>query len=516
MEDNKTLSKEERLKQIQEELDTYIYKDPAVRDKSTNKFFLIITLVIVGYMSITSLYMTLTHMGSAVTNIEMFIAIIIFVVDIGMYKTPKLVPSYRNYAMITIFLLYALEAFTASTPASLAYLVPIACAGILYADRRWMIATTNFGIAVTVIRLFMDAKLIASGDPKEFYRVVLYISFIAFFYAAMFGNKRQSLYNSHVLKSIECERRIQDIMLEDVLEIAETVEDHTNTVTDIIDGLTASNESVAKSTKDMALGVQGVAESIQEQTGMTTEISSNIDGISGQIDGVVEVTDNTVNIVRENLETVRTLKEHSALISDTNEKVAETMEMLLKKVEEVQNITSLIVSISSQTNLLALNASIESARAGEAGKGFAVVADEIRQLADQTKEATEKIGDILGELNDKAKTAVGNVHVSVEQTVKQGGYIDNVFTGFTSINEGIETLSADVEAVKEMILGLKGANDSIVNSISQLSALSEEITASGEETRAVTEENLNSFINVKELFEGIIKEISGFDKYIQR
>ena len=62
-----------------------------------------------------------------------------------------------------------------------------------------------------------------------------------------------------------------------------------------------------------------------------------------------------------------------------------------KKVQEIDTLTEEILAISSQTNLLALNASIEAARAGEAGKGFAVVAEQIRQLADDSKQAVDKI-----------------------------------------------------------------------------------------------------------------------------
>lgn len=62
-----------------------------------------------------------------------------------------------------------------------------------------------------------------------------------------------------------------------------------------------------------------------------------------------------------------------------------------QRVGEINALTEEILSISSQTNLLALNASIEATRAGEAGRGFAVVADEIRELADNSRKAVDKI-----------------------------------------------------------------------------------------------------------------------------
>lgn len=69
-----------------------------------------------------------------------------------------------------------------------------------------------------------------------------------------------------------------------------------------------------------------------------------------------------------------------------------------QRVGEIDTLTDEILAISSQTNLLALNASIEASRAGEAGRGFAVVADEIRKLADNSKEAVDKIREVTDDV----------------------------------------------------------------------------------------------------------------------
>ncbi len=84
----------------------------------------------------------------------------------------------------------------------------------------------------------------------------------------------------------------------------------------------------------------------------------------------------------------------------------ETMQQLFASSSGIDSVLNMITSIAEQTNLLALNATIEAARAGEAGKGFAVVANEVKELAKQTANATDEIGNRIGSIQDNSHSAV--------------------------------------------------------------------------------------------------------------
>lgn len=95
------------------------------------------------------------------------------------------------------------------------------------------------------------------------------------------------------------------------------------------------------------------------------------------------------------------VESHGAVVQGTVESAARTQDMAQKVAEassRIQRFGQEIRSITDQTSMLSLNASIEAARAGIHGRGFGVVAQSVKELATQTRAASESVDAAASEL----------------------------------------------------------------------------------------------------------------------
>ncbi len=128
-------------------------------------------------------------------------------------------------------------------------------------------------------------------------------------------------------------------------------------------------------------------------------------------------------------------------------KIEKSLGGLENSLSSVTEITKKIEAVSKQTNLLALNATIEAARAGDAGKGFAVVAGEVKQLANQTGQATGHIDEAVSELASNVTGLISTSHQTIDVAQESNKGISLIHDAVDGIHSSMGTMTEKVEQI---------------------------------------------------------------------
>lgn len=294
-------------------------------------------------------------------------------------------------------------------------------------------------------------------------------------------------------------------LLEQYGSIIPTIKNASAMLKGIASELSISTGIASETCDQMALAIEQVAKGAVSQAEDTTKASSNIMCMSDELTKINSNTEDlqsiSVSMDSAKKQAVNTLAELQkatvSMIEDVNN-TSEQVKVTSESMKGIKDAIGMIDKIASQTHLLSLNASIEASKAGEQGRGFSVVASEMGKLSKQSAEYSSEIKKIIADIEKNYELIIKNVNTTNENMLVQSGKLTDTQRVFTALEGNISDTVERIASINIMVETLSGEISEIVDMLSNLSAISQENSASTDETMAGIEELNTIIIQVNE------------------
>lgn len=293
-------------------------------------------------------------------------------------------------------------------------------------------------------------------------------------------------------------------MFKKISEFSQTLLASSDNLTSIIEEeneamqeIASTSENINNSSSEMLSKSYKSKETLQTLLEINETVSSKIQNTKAVSLDLMELSSNNEQSLKEALNIM-------VEIMDSIKTTFGATKVLEDKSKQMDEILSVIASISSQTNLLALNASIEAARAGEAGKGFSVVAEEVRKLAEHSQQSLNDISTIVHEFTGKTHEVERLMANNNEKVEFGNNILNNTVNNVIDMINKLKISGDNIEEVNKLIGILLEETNNVVNfnyeivettertingfrvvaaAVNQSAATSEEVTSSAEELK---------------------------------
>ena len=252
--------------------------------------------------------------------------------------------------------------------------------------------------------------------------------------------------------------------------------------------MNASTEQVSAAIQQISRGAQNQAAQVDETAKVMAEMASSVETVSAKSESAKAAAASASQGALKGKDTVDATISKMQEIAKVVEESAEVIAVLGKRSEEIGEIVDVITNISDQTNLLALNAAIEAARAGEQGRGFAVVAEEVKNLAEDSREAAERIAKMIKEVQQETNKAVEAMHRGTKEAAEGMEMVDHTGKAFSEISTAIARTAAEATDIAQFMVKQKDGAQRAAKSVDGIASIAEETASSSEESASSTEE----------------------------
>lgn len=253
--------------------------------------------------------------------------------------------------------------------------------------------------------------------------------------------------------------------------------------------VSASASQQASSTKQQASTIQEITSTMREISQTGAQILEKAKELSAATEASTAASQSGIAAVQETSRTMEAIREQV-------EEVAQNIVALSEKTLAIGDIVATVNEVAEQSNLLALNATIEAASAGDQGHRFSVIANEMKNLADQAKQCTIQVRDILGDIQKGINSSVmlteeavkrvesGKQRTKVsEDTIRQMSRTTEAnivafqqIIGATNQQQvGFEQVTKGMEEIREAIQQTASGTSQLEQAVNSLSALSRQL-----------------------------------------
>ena len=224
---------------------------------------------------------------------------------------------------------------------------------------------------------------------------------------------------------------------------APVTEDIIGTLGDAINQLTDVTATVLHHVTKIAGVVEHASERMKQQSDIVNVMSKEEDLIVARLTSNLETAMTSIGEVavfasdsskaaaeatkstESAMHTVQATLSGMSVIRETISEMEKRIKRLGERSQEISQIVNLINTISERTHVLSLNAAMQAAMAGDAGRGFAVVAEEVQRLAENSRQATGQIANLVQNIQVETNDTIATVNKTIDQVVKESELAHN-------------------------------------------------------------------------------------------